>query len=169
MEGPGLRRGPIPSEILTIYDKPITVTEPLQPIPDLVSIGKEHFTKLGCANCHDDNKKEMINSYPEMAKLRSGHGCLSNDKNVPRYDLNESQRNLITSTLEAKEATKLTDKQKIQKTLVQFNCIACHDRAGLSSIAPERNGYFTGSKPELGNQGRIPPPRIWKVADMPSV
>ena len=158
MEGPGLRKGPIPSEILAIYDKPITVTEPLQPIPDLVSIGKEHFTKLGCANCHDDNKNERINSYPEMAKLRSGHGCLSNDKNVPRYDLNESQRNLITSTLEAKEATKLTDKQKIQKTLVQFNCIACHDRAGLSSIAPERNKYFTGSKPELGNQGRIPPP-----------
>ena len=52
----------------------------------------------------------------------------------------------------------MAHEQKIQKTLVQFNCIACHDRAGLGGIHPSRNQYFTGSKPELGNQGRIPPP-----------
>ena len=157
VEGPGLKKGPIPSKMLTVYDQPVKVTEALETDPVLVANGKEHFEKLGCANCHDDLKGK-INSYPEMTKLRPGHGCLSKDKNVPRYDLNEEQKKMILSALPKNAVPRLTDKEKIQKTLVQFNCLACHDRTGLGGIDPDRNKYFTGSKPELGNQGRIPPP-----------
>ncbi|MDB4721438.1 c-type cytochrome [Verrucomicrobiales bacterium] len=157
IEGPGLKKGPIPSKMLTVYDHPIKVTEALETDPVLVANGKEHFEKLGCANCHDDLKGE-INSYPEMTKLRPGNGCLGEDKNVPRYDLNEEQKKMILSALPKNAVPRLTDKEKIQKTLVQFNCLACHDRTGLGGIDPDRNKYFTGSKPELGNQGRIPPP-----------
>ena len=157
VEGPGLKKGPIPSKMLTVYDQPVKVTEALETDPVLVANGKEHFEKLGCANCHDDLKGK-INSYPEMTKLRPGHGCLGEDKNVPRYDLNEEQKKMILSALPKNAVPRLTDKEKIQKTLVQFNCLACHDRTGLGGIDPDRNKYFTGSKPELGNQGRIPPP-----------
>ena len=157
VEGPGLKKGPIPSKMLTVYDQPVKVTEALETDPVLVANGKEHFEKLGCANCHDDLKGE-INSYPEMTKLRPGNGCLGEDKNVPRYDLNEEQKKMILSALPKNAVPRLTDKEKIQKTLVQFNCLACHDRTGLGGIDPDRNKYFTGSKPELGNQGRIPPP-----------
>ncbi|NRB43916.1 MAG: hypothetical protein HRU47_03825, partial [Verrucomicrobiales bacterium] len=157
VEGPGLNKGPIPSKMLTVYDHPIEVTEALELDPILVASGKEHFEKLGCANCHDDLQGK-INSYPEMAKLRPGNGCLGEGKNVPRYDLDKDQKKMILSALSKKEVPGLNDKEKIQKTLVQFNCLACHDRTGLGGIDPERNKYFTGSKPELGNQGRIPPP-----------
>lgn len=157
VEGPGLNKGPIPSKMLTVYDHPIKVTEALETDPVLVANGKEHFEKLGCANCHDDLKGK-INSYPEMTKLRPGNGCLGEDKNVPRYDLNEDQKKMIISALPKNAVPSLNDKEKIQKTLVQFNCLACHDRIGLGGIDPDRNKYFTGSKPELGNQGRIPPP-----------
>ena len=157
VEGPGLNKGPIPSKMLTVYDHPIEITEALELDPILVASGKEHFEKLGCANCHDDLQGK-INSYPEMAKLRPGKGCLGEGKNVPRYDLDKDQKKMILSALSKKEVPGLNDKEKIQKTLVQFNCLACHDRTGLGGIDPDRNKYFTGSKPELGNQGRIPPP-----------
>ncbi len=157
VEGPGLNKGPIPSKMLTVYNHLIKITKALEPDPALVASGKEHFEKLGCANCHDDLKGK-INSYPEMTKLRPGNGCLGEDKNVPRYDLNEDQKKMIISALPKNAVPSLNDKEKIQKTLVQFNCLACHDRTGLGGIDPDRNKYFTGSKPELGNQGRIPPP-----------
>jgi hypothetical protein len=157
VEGPGLNKGPIPSKMLTIYNHLIKITKALEPDPTLIASGKEHFEKLGCANCHDDLKGK-INSYPEMTKLRPGNGCLGEDKNVPRYDLNEDQKKMIISALPKNAVPSLNDKEKIQKTLVQFNCLACHDRTGLGGIDPDRNKYFTGSKPELGNQGRIPPP-----------
>ena len=157
IEGPGMKKGPISSEMLTVYDRPIKVTEALEPDPVLVANGKEHFERLGCANCHDDLKGK-INSYPEMAKLRPRNGCLGKSKNAPQYDLHEDQKTMILSALPVNGLPILSDKERIQKTLVQFNCIACHDRAGLGGIDPDRNKYFTGSKPELGNQGRVPPP-----------
>ncbi len=158
VEGPELKKGPLSPEILTAYDRPIEISSALQTDPVLIAKGKEHFTKIGCANCHDDINKEPLNSYPEMEKLRLGHGCLSNQNQAPRYDLDEEQKKLITAALRADKNFEYSDEQKIQKTLVQFNCIACHDRTGLGGIHPSRNQYFTGSKPELGNQGRIPPP-----------
>ena len=127
VEGPGLNKGPIPSKMLTVYDHPIKVTEALELDPILVASGKEHFEKLGCANCHDDLQGK-INSYPEMAKLRPEKGCLGEGKNVPRYDLDEDQKKMILSALPKNEVPSLNDKEKIQKTLIQFNCLACHDR-----------------------------------------
>ncbi|MDA1277387.1 MAG: hypothetical protein O2960_25565 [Verrucomicrobia bacterium] len=49
------------------------------------------------------------------------------------------------------EQSQLDDAQQINKTLVTFNCIAFHERAGLGGIAPERNALFTGTPPALGD------------------
>ena len=56
------------------------------------------------------------------------------------------------------DAIKLSDRDVANKSLATFNCIACHEREGLGGVAPERNEYFVGTKGELGNEGRIPPP-----------
>ena len=158
MKGPGIKKGPIPSNLLTAYNKPIMVAKSLEPDSALATEGKEHFRKMGCANCHDDTGDKAIDSYPAMTVLRSGHGCLSGKAKSPRFQLNDDQKQLVQLALPTDEPMIFTDKSKIQKTLVQFNCIACHERAGVGGIHPERNKYFTSTKPELGNQGRIPPP-----------
>ena len=56
------------------------------------------------------------------------------------------------------ESTKLDQQQIVKKSLVTFNCIACHQREGVGGISPQRDPWFVGTKGELGNEGRIPPP-----------
>ena len=52
----------------------------------------------------------------------------------------------------------LDDAQRIHKTLVSLNCIACHERGGLGGPTQERQALFTSTQPSLGDQGRVPPP-----------
>ncbi|MBM3847347.1 MAG: hypothetical protein FJ405_13830 [Verrucomicrobia bacterium] len=76
----------------------------------------------------------------------------------PRFDLNAEQRSWITQALPRAEHPQLDDPQRINKTLVTFNCIACHERTGVGGIAPDRHALFTSTQPSLGDQGRLPPP-----------
>ena len=158
MEGPQWKRGPIPSSRLSISNEPIAPFDPLKMDAELAARGREQFGKHGCANCHDDLK---VPTTPGLAwaKLDAARGCLSEAAGAwPRFDLNAEQRALIAKTLPIAEKPQLDDKQQLAKTLVTFNCIACHERTGLGGIAPERNALFTGTQPALGDQGRIPPP-----------
>ncbi len=158
MEGPQFARGPIPSERLSISNEVIAPFAPLEVDAELAARGREQFGKLGCANCHDDLK---IPGKPSIAfaKLGAGRGCLGEAAGAwPRFDLNAEQRGLIAKALPIAEKPQLDDQQQLAKTLVTFNCIACHERTGLGGIAPERNALFTGTQPALGDQGRIPPP-----------
>jgi cytochrome c553 len=158
MEGPQFKRGPIPSSRLSISKEPIAPFEPLKVNADLASRGRELFGKLGCANCHDDLKVPATLSVA-FAKLDASRGCLSETTGAwPRFDLSAEQRTLIAKALPIAEKPQLDDKQQLAKTLVTFNCIACHERTGLGGIAPERDALFTGTQPALGDQGRIPPP-----------
>ena len=70
---------------------------------------------MGCANCHDDINKKPNKPYPEMAKLRLGHGCLSNQNQAPRYDLDEEQKKLIAAALRADKNFEYSDEQKNSK------------------------------------------------------
>ena len=158
LEGPQLKRGPIPSSRLSISNEPIAPFEPLRVDAELAARGREHFGKLGCANCHDDLKVPATPSIA-FAKLDASRGCLSEAVGAwPRFDLNVEQRTAIAKALPIAAKPQLDDKQRLAKTLVTFNCIACHERTGLGGIAPERNASFTGTQPALGDQGRIPPP-----------
>ena len=158
MEGPQFKRGPIPSSLLSVSKEPIAPFEPLKVNADLASRGRELFGKLGCANCHDDLKVPATLSVA-FAKLDARRGCLSEAPGAwPRFDLSAEQRTLIAKALPIAEKPQLDDKQQLAKTLVTFNCIACHERTGLGGIAPERDALFTGTQPALGDQGRIPPP-----------
>ena len=158
MEGPQSARGPIPAAMLSVSNEPIAPFEPLKVDAALVARGREQFGKLGCANCHDD-LKVAATPATAFAKLNASRGCLGEVAGSwPRFDLSAEQRGWIVKALPIAERPQLDDKQQLAKTLVTFNCIACHERTGLGGIAPERNAIFTGAQPALGDQGRIPPP-----------
>ena len=158
MKGPQFERQPIPSSMLSISDQPIPAFEPPKVDPELAARGREQFGKLGCAKCHDD-LGVAGKSATAFAKLDPSRGCLSEAAGPwPRFDLSAEQRGWIAKALPKAETPQLDDKQQINKTLVTFNCLACHERTGLGGIAPERNANFTGTREALGDQGRLPPP-----------
>ena len=158
MEGPQFTRQTIPSSMLSVSDKPIPAFESPKVNADLAARGREHFSKLGCAKCHDDVGVQSASSVA-FAKLNVTRGCLSDAAGAwPRFDLSAEQRALIAKALPKIETKQLTDKERLHKTLATFNCIACHERSGLGGIAADHNALFTGTAPALGDQGRLPPP-----------
>ena len=143
--------------MLSVSAEPIPPFEPLRVDAELAAHGRELFGKLGCAKCHDDIQVPAKSSVA-FAKLTADRGCLGETAGAwPRFDLSAEQRALIATALPRAERP-LNDQQLLDKTLVTFNCIGCHERTGLAGIAPERNAIFTGTKPALGDQGRLPPP-----------
>ena len=157
MEGPDFARQPIPSSMLAVSNEPIPAFESLRVDVELAARGREQFGKLGCAKCHDD-LQVPAKAATALAKLNPSRGCLSDAAGPwPRFDLSAEQRGWIVKALPKAEQLQLDDKQQLNKTLVTFNCIACHERAGLGGIAPERHANFTGTREALGDQGRLPP------------
>ena len=157
IEGPGFGRQEIPASMLAISDKPIPVMNALKSDPVLAATGKQYFERLGCAQCHDDLESSR-GEYTAMANLDPSRGCLSEKAGTPRFNLDADQKKLIAATLPDTETSTFNDQQMVNKTLVAFNCIGCHDREGLGGVSPDRNVYFTGTHEALGNQGRVPPP-----------
>ena len=157
MEGPEFPRKPLPGSMLSVSRDPIPALEPFQVDPSLAAKGRQAFARHGCARCHDDLQ---IESDPgtNWTQLRPGHGCLGGEVGPwPRFDLDPGQRAEMAQALARVGQPELSDTQRIQKTLVTFNCIACHERTGVGGVAPERLGYFTGTEPGLGDAGRLPP------------
>ena len=158
MSGPQFERQPIPSPMLSVSNEIIPAFEPIKVNADRAARGKELFGKLQCAKCHDDLQVPAA-SGPALAKLDPSGGCLSDAAGAwPHFDLSARQRGLIAKAMPHAEHAQLTDKQRIDKTLVTFNCISCHERRGLGGIPPERNANFTGTHETLGDQNRLPPP-----------
>lgn len=158
MEGPKFERQAIPSSLLSVSKDAIPAFEPPQVDAEHAARGREHFATFGCANCHDDVR---VPADPRLAfsQLNSAQGCLGEASGAwPHFDLDAEQRNLIAKALPGVEQQQLDDRQQLEKALVTFNCLACHERDDLGGIAPERNANFTGTRPALGNQGRLPPP-----------
>ena len=161
MAGPGMERQAIPHTALSISRTPIEPYQPYKVDEDLAARGKTHFTRLGCVQCHDDVPRDadVVNAYKPFKDLDLTHGCLSgNAGSWPHYALKVNQTQRICTALQAETPKQLTHQQTVEKSLVTFNCIACHEREGLGGVSPERNPYFIGTKTELGNEGRIPPP-----------
>ncbi len=158
MTGPGFERQVIPSSMLSVSKDPIPALEQPTVDADLAARGRVLFEKFGCANCHTDLQ---VPTKPTVAfsTLKANRGCLSDAVGQwPRFRLTAEQRKLITTALPRAEQPQLTEKQQLAKTLVTFNCLACHERAGLGGIQQERNALFTGTQVVLGDQSRLPPP-----------
>lgn len=158
LAGPQHARQPVPSSWLSASEEVIPVLAPLPVDAGLAARGREYFGKFGCASCHDDLGVSSLPA-PALAGLDASRGCLSQERGPwPAFDLDDRQRELVARALPEASRLELDDRQKLEKSMVTFNCGACHERKGLSSLSPDRKALFTGSQPALGDQGRVPPP-----------
>ena len=156
--------------------------------PALAEKGRVLFTSLGCANCHQlKHNGEALKSLvaaPALKQLKPGQGCLTergvsaavakNGKGsaadlldaatkssapVPQFDLNSNQRVAVTAALSAPvPMAALTPKEFIAQSMTAFNCYGCHARDGVGGPARDRNPLFLTTIPEMGDEGRVPPP-----------
>lgn len=159
LEAPGLPRGPVPSSMLSTSETDVEPPPgPFHADPALVAAGRDRFARHGCARCHDDMGVTAAMSKP-WTSLDPQRGCLGDASGPwPRYDLSPQQRAWMARALPRAEQPALDDATQVSKTLAALNCIACHERAGLGGRDREREVFFTGTQPALGDQGRLPPP-----------
>ncbi len=79
---------------------------------------------------------------------------------LPHFQCDEDQRSAIAAKLNAlnQNPTEGPD-SRLQLTLLQLNCYACHQRDKLGGVARGRDQYFeTIGQVDLGDEGRLPPP-----------
>ena len=129
-----------------------------------VARGRELFSTLGCASCHVREKGKSLTPLdaPGLENLAidnsANRGCLGQPKpGVPNYDLTSIQSEAIVAAVSAPEVAQ-TAKSKLAHTMKSLNCYACHDRGGVGGSESDRNKFFISTIPEMGDEGRLPPP-----------
>jgi mono/diheme cytochrome c family protein len=128
------------------------------PDPALVAHGAKHFRELNCAACHTLAGNEPAPLVGSLAQADFTRGCLAEASGRgPKYSLTQPQVQAIIASLRAKPETD-SDALVVAKTMTAFRCIACHVRDDYGGVPEEYNPFFTGSEPNLGDDGRIPPP-----------
>jgi mono/diheme cytochrome c family protein len=127
--------------------------------PSLASEGERLFGQLGCAQCHsDESSSEPARAYPALRTVRPARGCLSGEPgDWPDFRLSADQVKELRKALAALDA-QLTVDDQINLRISQLNCVACHVRGELGGPSKNLAAHFKGVDPNLGDQGRIPPP-----------
>jgi mono/diheme cytochrome c family protein len=132
--------------------------------PELVTTGKALFASAGCANCHSLTVDKTlvtstIKSHP-LKELKPDGGCLAEapKAGLPKYDLNAAQRKAIAAAVAKPRAASAEPAQIVARTMLTFNCYACHVRDKVGGPTEETNKLFTTTTPEMGEEGRVPPP-----------
>jgi mono/diheme cytochrome c family protein len=134
--------------------------------PALAEKGRQTFVNLGCANCHvlNINKKPLVSELtpPALAKLKPDTGCLAPSpvKGLPSYSLTATQRSDLAAAIKSlkEPSAKPSAKEIVGRTMTTFNCYACHERDKIGGVEEGLNKSFTTAQPEMGDEGRIPPP-----------
>jgi mono/diheme cytochrome c family protein len=172
IEGPGLGRQPVSSFVFLTPegnpgvkppagnkdDGPIAVQAPL------AEKGRTLFASAGCASCHTLNLGKKIASTVQatpLAKLAAAGGCLSATPKlgVPYYPLSTAQRAALVIAIKAPAPSeKPAAADTIARTMTTFNCYACHERNKVGGVQETLNKLFTTAQPEMGDEGRLPPP-----------
>jgi len=136
----------------------------LDPQPALVAKGKAFFASAGCASCHimTIDRKPVVATLkaPPLARLKSEGGCLSATpaRGLPAYGLSASQGAALTAALRNPPAISQEPAAVIARTMTVFNCYACHSRDNLGGPNEDTNKSFITVEPEMGDEGRVPPP-----------
>ncbi len=132
--------------------------------PDLALKGKTLFTSAGCASCHQmsDGKKPIASELiaAPLAKLKGEGGCLSEKpiKDRPYYALNSAQAKALKAAIVTPPAADKTPAGVIAQAMTTFNCYACHTRDKIGGREDELDKSFQTTQPEMGDEGRLPPP-----------
>ncbi len=152
---------------------PDAVTKPLVPTttkldPSLVEQGAKLFTSAGCVHCHASGNREA-NRPAAPAKpfteLRLDQGCLATavPAGLPNYDLTSRQRQRIVEAIKATgsqlivNSLPVDESKSVHLTMASLNCYACHARGQIGGPTSVTNGSFVTTKPEMGDEGRVPP------------
>ncbi|MEW4529512.1 family 16 glycoside hydrolase [Maioricimonas sp. JC845] len=137
-----------------------------------VETGRKLFASLGCASCHQLKKggkavASTLEARP-LDQLDTTRGCLAADPSadrsasepsIPQYDLSPTQQNALVAALHTPVPEQPAGPaDRIHTTMVQFNCYACHSRGGVGGAEADRNPLFLSTIPEMGDEGRLPPP-----------
>ncbi|MCA9266952.1 MAG: c-type cytochrome, partial [Planctomycetales bacterium] len=165
--GPGLGRRRL--------DTAIVATQPETDVPqarfvvdaEKAKAGRALFASAGCASCH--NLRESKDAQPiastlvapALAQLKANAGCLSAQPGAKamKYDLTEGQRQAIAAALAALgKPQQPSPQQVVHATMSRLNCYACHVRGGVGGAADATLALFQGTQPEMGDEGRLPPP-----------
>lgn len=163
--GPDFGRTPIASLITAdpkgaIHNELIPST--FKPKSELVSLGKELFQSVGCANCHKmeaSDEVTLAKKAKPLSQLKSEAGCLADQTpaGVPKYELSVAQRDSIQAAIKG-SAKQLSASEKLEVQLASNNCVACHNRGDLGGPEATRDPLFLTKMQEMGNEGRLPPP-----------
>ncbi len=142
--------------------------EPVAVDLELKEQGRLLFVKERCAFCHtlpDAVPGPKARSLLET-NLKSASGCIGEPASgLPHYAVDPLQRKSIEVALEnlskgasqAREAG--IDSLPVSLSMLQFNCLACHQRNQLGGVGRGREKYFpTIGNIDLGDEGRLPPP-----------
>lgn len=174
MEGPGAGRSPAALWV-TSSEKPDAlkplIADSFQPVASLAAEGKRTFQSAGCANCHalkigDETVASNLKA-PPLSSLRRESGCLA--EKVPAgavdFALHPRQRAAIVAALTSlasdtslQSKASLDEQQRLHLELAGKNCYACHNRGAIGGPEPSRDSLFATRMPEMGNEGRLPPP-----------
>lgn len=130
----------------------------LQVVPQLAETGEKLFSRLNCIQCHSNGEAISAGStFTSWERLDPSGGCLSdNPSGTPVYSITEDQRAALVRSIQSpNQAQSIED--RILKTMVKFNCVACHGRDGSGGVSSEIENYFTTTEPNLGDAARIPP------------
>jgi len=128
-----------------------------------IDVGREQFAAVGCANCHElkVGGKQIAGDLkaPALQEMNPEQGCLAEDvpAGLPNYDLSREQRLAIQAALNT-EAEQQSPEQQLASVMTTFNCYACHERDGRGGAELTRNELFKATIPEMGDEGRLPPP-----------
>jgi mono/diheme cytochrome c family protein len=165
-EGPGLSRRPVEYALTLTADGRKEGGPEFRADPSLAAEGRKLFASLGCASCHamkaDGAAIESQLQPPALAKLAPDQGCLSESPKpgVPSFGLSSQQKLFLRATVEAAATNAiepLAEKAAVSHLFTAFNCFACHERDQIGGVERERNAFFEGAIPEMGDEGRIPP------------
>ncbi len=167
IEGPGLPRGPLALQLVGQHPEGAAVppTYALALDPQRIAEGRQHFGRLGCAACHGvEEQGQRLEprgaAAPSWDAVRPRSGCLANEppRAAPRYALSEQQRTDLTGLIGGGPSSPLTLEQRLHRSLAVWNCYGCHERGGVGGASGARSALFVGTTPEMGDEGRLPPP-----------
>ncbi len=152
---------------------PDAVTKPL--VPTLTKLeasfaeqGAKLFVSAGCVQCHSAKAPKDDGSIAKakpLDQLRLDQGCLSANvpAGLPQYDLTSRQRGRIADAIKSLGPQLLahaaigSDTQQLHYLMSSLNCYACHARNQIGGPTATTNTLFVTTKPEMGDEGRVPP------------
>jgi mono/diheme cytochrome c family protein len=169
IDGNGLKRQPLGALVSLTTDKPPEEAKGFVVDTALAEKGRGLFASLGCASCHemklDGRKLGSTRTAKAWNELSSVGGCLAEPPvaGLPQYRLTAGQRTALAAVL-GKAAAPEQPAELVHRTLVTFNCYACHGRGVVGDlesvrggVEEARNAFFQSSQKEMGDEGRLPP------------